>query len=113
MTLSRWKPSSVGESGSPASWDGEPWSKRYPTLLEFLCVVKWEDGSVRQSGTVTLMAEDGLFKAAMNDRDAGVSCFVSGKSPGSLLEAMEKGLVTGSLEWRRKTPFKPKGGRSG
>ena len=94
--------SADGAISSPPLCD---WSKKFPTVTEFLTLLRWEDGASRESGTVTLMYDDGMAKAAMNDRDGELSCFVSGKTFTALFHAMEKGLVEDSLEWRKKRPY--------
>lgn len=104
MTLKRRSP-----QHSPCSAGGVltacELSVLYPTVVEFLCKETWEDGASRLTGTITLMAEGGMVKAAVNDRDGQLSCFVSGKSVTSLLEALEVGLGDDSLDWRVKKPF--------
>jgi hypothetical protein len=76
--------------------------KRFPTVLEFLCALKWADGSPRVTGTILLFAEGGVWKAALHDRDGGAGAFLSAKTLTALFESLEKALVAGSLEWRVK-----------
>jgi hypothetical protein len=78
------------------------WQKKFPTVAEFLSLQTWPDGPPRQTGTITLLFEEGMAKAALNDRDAGSSCFVSAKTFTSLFERIERGLCDDSLEWRVK-----------
>lgn len=113
MALKRCPVSSTGSSPQSASYASCKLAERFPTLWEFLTSSKWEDGGERCTGTMTLMAEQGMVKAALNDRDAGASCFVSGRTLSSLLEAVEKGLDGASLEWRVKRDERPKGGKGG
>jgi len=82
-------------------------SAKFPRIVEFLAQTTWEDGSLRQTGTITLMTHEGVLKAALNDRESSSSAFVSGNSLLSLLKAVETGLESGSLEFRVKAPFKP------
>lgn len=107
------KPSvSGGDSASgPAPLPACKLSERFPTVVEFLWSRHWEDGTARQTGTITLLVDQGLLKASLNDRDTGCGCFVSGKTFTSLLEAIEKGLAGSSLEWREKAASGP--GRQG
>jgi hypothetical protein len=86
-------------------------SKKYPALSEFLSSLTWEDGSVRATGTITLMCDQGVMKAALNDRDSMCGTFVSGRSLTALLEAIEAGLAGGSLEWRAKAAPPPRRGK--
>lgn len=81
----------------------------YPTVMEFLRLERWEDGTSRRTGTITLLSDAGMLKAALNDRDADLSSFVAGRSLTALLEALEAGLRDGGLEWRKKAPWNPKG----
>lgn len=78
------------------------WQKKYPTVAEFLSMAAWPDGPPRVTGTITLLFEEGMVKAALNDRDSGCSCFVSAKTFTSLWERLEKGLSEDTLEWRVK-----------
>jgi hypothetical protein len=102
MPLQKLKGSADSGGASSKPLETCPLSKRFPTLAAFLSMTSWPDGEVRCTGTVTLLFEDGLCKAAINDRDASMSAFVSGKTLTSLLEALEKGLDTSSLEFRVK-----------
>jgi hypothetical protein len=86
-------------------------SKQVPSLIEFLSQSTWEDGTSRQTGTLTVMVHDGVLKAAVNDRESSSSAFVSGKSFTSLLKAVDKGLAEGSLDFRVKVPYTPQRGK--
>jgi len=82
-------------------------SERFPTLVEFLWSDRWADGTARQTGTITLLVDQGMLKASLNDRDTGCGSFVAAKTFTSLLEAIEKGLAASSLEWRAKQAYAP------
>lgn len=74
--------------------------KKYPALSEFLSVEAWDEQTERTRGTLTIFWEEGAFKASVNDRDAEQVAFVSKGTFLGLLEAIEKGLVSDSLDWR-------------
>lgn len=77
-----------------------PLTEAYPALDEFLTLTVWDDGSRRETGTLLLCTGDGRYRAWLNDRDAGVSAWVSSGTLSGLLEAIEKGLREGGMEWR-------------
>lgn len=73
---------------------------RCPATFEFLCVPN-SDGSGRsQTATLLIFSEDGLFKACVNDRAENASCFFSAETFQELLAEVERGLATGTAEWR-------------
>lgn len=75
-------------------------SKTYPNVWEFLTATVYPDKTARVAGTLTFFAEAGNFKACLNDRDQGISAFVSGASFTALLVALEAGLKADDLEWK-------------
>jgi hypothetical protein len=91
-----------------AEKSGGDWEKTHPSLCEFLCKSTWEDGTSRTTGTVMLMTEAGLWKAWVNDRDSGLSAFVSSGTLLGLLKSIDKGVESGQLDWRV-----PKNGSAG
>lgn len=48
---------------------------------------------------------EGLVKGCLNDRDVGMSAWVSGPGMGAVLEALERGLQEDRLEWRKNKPL--------
>lgn len=101
------KPSAL--SGSPpqngAALDAA-FTKTYPTLHAYLADTTWEDGEERETATVTLFVEEGLFKICLNDRALGRSAWLSGHTFTGLLKGLEAGLLSDELQWRRR----PEGG---
>lgn len=81
--------------------------ERVPALWTFLTEGKYPDGSPRLPGSMTLFSDAGLIKAAVNDKDAQLSAFVSSGSLAGLLEAVEAGLQADSLDWRPILRGKP------
>jgi len=104
MALKRREKSSEVSSKSSSPPEECSFLKSYPTVAEFLWRSSWEDGASRVTGTITLMAENGQIKAAVHDRDAGCSAFVSAKTFTSLWKVLEKALTEDDLEWRAKDP---------
>lgn len=76
-------------------------SIRLPALQEFLTLQKWDDGSSRKPGSISLFWEDGCFKVWCNDKDASRSASVSAVTLEDLLLRLEGKLTEDSLEWRR------------
>jgi hypothetical protein len=111
MALKRRSVSPTGSSQDSLPCDAGEWGKKYPTLTEFLTLRIWEDGAARLCGTVLLFVDLGTWKACLHDKDAAASSFVSAKTPGELLTAVEKGLVGDTLDWRADRPIKRPGAR--
>lgn len=86
-------------------------AEKYEAMHEFLALEKWEDGSDRETGTMSVFLDQGQWKARLCDRDGGLVAFVSSEGFTGLLDALEEGLRDGSLDWRadrfaRKAPKK-------
>lgn len=90
----------VSGSDKAPALEGGQWSSRWPTVLEFLEAVAWEDGSRRVPGSLTLFCEDGSLKACLSDKDSNRVAFVSARGPEACLDAAEAGLAGGGLDWR-------------
>lgn len=95
-----WVQPAAGGNGRGFLGASDPgFHERYPTLHDFLTLTGW-GGKQRKTGTILVFAEDGKWKACVNDRDGGNYCFGSADSFSGLLEALERGLKGGSLDWR-------------
>jgi hypothetical protein len=86
-------------SSSPLCPSGE-WPILYPALYEFLTLTVWEDGSMRQCGSLTLFVDQSLWKCCLSDKDGHRVAFVSGGSVEGVLQAAEGGIVRSELDWR-------------
>lgn len=87
-----------GRTGPLAVTPGEFW-RPYPVLRDFLTLTG-VGGANRKTGTLLVFAEDGKWKSCLNDRDGGNYCFASADTVEGLLEALDKGLRSGVLDWR-------------
>jgi len=114
LTFERWEAMKKRKSDSGVTLSDSPLSlscrvgKMFPEVTKFILAPKYDDGSSRQPGTVMLLAEDGICKAWLHDRDAGISCFVSGNTLEATLVAAEAAIDGTAGDWR---PYKPKGGK--
>lgn len=75
-------------------------AQMFPGLVEMLSVVQWPEGDAREPGTLLLCSGDGRWRMWLNDKDNLQSCWVSGESITACLDALERGLQEGNLEWR-------------
>lgn len=98
--------SAAASSGVPAGQVcADPsWSTRWPTLAAHLFDATFEDGSPRATSTLMLLAELGVVKACLNDREEARSAWVSGRTVDEVLEALEAGLAADSVDWRARQP---------
>jgi len=72
----------------------------YPALFEYLGLTQYPDGKSRQTASLTLFSEDGLWKACLNDRETAQVLFVTETSFGVLLAALELLLQSDRPPWR-------------
>ena len=99
MALVRRSPTGQTPVGDVAAMDSAV-SSLAPTVVEWLTVLKWPDGKERATGTLMVLAENGVWKAWAHDRDAGMSAWVSAGSLLDLLTTLEEGLGGDSMNWR-------------
>lgn len=85
-----------GEPAAPS--DG--WLEFYPGIQEFLSMTAWEDNAVRVTGTLMLVAEAGLWKLWLHDRDGKRSVWLSGQTLESVAQAAEDVVQGGLADWR-------------
>lgn len=97
-----------GEADTAATDD--TMSGRFPTLIELMTSTVKVNGRRRQVSTLTILAEDGVFKVGLRDRDNAVSLWVSGDGVLGALEAIERALNERPVAWR-KTPEQYSRGR--
>lgn len=84
--------------------------EKYPALTEFLTLDVWDEKSVRETGTLLLCFGEGRWRAWLNDRDGGLTAWLSADTLTELLDVTERGLCDACIEWRT-APKQKKGGR--
>jgi len=101
-------PVALGVDAGAAAADG--WMQGlFPTLWGYLSDLRYEDGSPRQTATLMLLAEQGVVKACLNDRDNDRSVWVSGRGVEEALSVLEAALLAGRAEWRGRPPSRGPG----
>ncbi len=73
---------------------------KLPLLVEHLGTQKYEDGSSRETSTLSVFTEDGGLRVALNDRDNRRSLYVSADSLEGCLKALEAMLADDRAAWR-------------
>lgn len=94
------RPSADRPACNPQAGPGHDMLLTHPALWEYLTMQTWEDGTPRETATVSIFVGSGGLQAALNDRDVGRVAFVTGTSLAGLLDALETGLQNESLDWR-------------
>lgn len=75
-------------------------SKEWPLLWDHLTQTTWPDGSPRTTSSLLIFAADGVLKAMLRDREAGLCLWVASPSWGGLLTVLEASLGDPGAEWR-------------
>lgn len=84
----------------PAVSNPGSWGERYPRLAERLTCPVFDDGTVRVTDTLTLFAQDGVWKGCLRDRDARLCLWVAATTPEGVLEVLEEALGDATAVWR-------------
>lgn len=85
----------------------EEFARRYPAINEFITLRRCDDGTARTPATLLLLAEDGVFKVCLNDRQEAASTWASAPSVDEAMEALEGLLATGEAVWRASGQGRP------
>jgi len=99
ITRNRRNQEGFGRGHDAVASDRE-FCERFPSLADFLHLAAWPDGDRRETGTMLVFVEDGLWKACLNDRDGDCYAFLSAESFEGLLSSADGGLGGNSVEWR-------------
>lgn len=92
------KPEGLATADLSESWPEG--AKKWPRIWEHLSTCRWEDGTVRQTSTLTICLEGGKLKACVNDRSMRASLWRSGDTLTGALETLEKALGQEGADWR-------------
>lgn len=103
MALARRKAAAAAQEAGTAA-HGADVAPMWPTLVEFLTLLTWPEGEKRKTGTVMVLAEGGVWKAWVHDRDGARSGWVSAGSLYDLVNVLEDGLKEDTLTWRDDKP---------
>jgi hypothetical protein len=88
--------------------DDEKFSKKWPTLHNYLTSDAWPDGEVRERGTVLLCVDGPVFKACLIEKTMGLTLWATSTTFLGALEALEGRLGEDKPDWR---PNKGKKGK--
>lgn len=94
--------SSRGPSAARAGASDADLAATYPTLHEFLTLSALSDGTPRQTSTLLVFTDGGLWKAVLNERDGELSLWATAESLQGLLVELESRLTAPVVDWRSK-----------
>lgn len=93
-------PAGNSGAGQLPSFDDPDFEQRYPAICEYVSTAQWEDGTPRETSTLLLFVEDGLWKCCLNDRAVGRSGWRAADTLQGVLDALEAVLREDCVEWR-------------
>lgn len=99
MALQRRQAAEAAASDGFAAKDPDV-AKWAGTLVEFLTQLTWGDLGKRKTGTVMVLAENGIWKAWVHDRDGKRAAWVSGGTLLDLVDTIDYGLANDTLTWK-------------
>jgi len=75
-------------------------AKRCPALFAYLTDDMWEDGTDRETSTILIFVDGGVYKAWVNDRALARSLWVAGATIQGLLDTANEALASNETVWR-------------
>lgn len=113
--MSKWIKQQVesrGKKQQELSATGREWVNAHEALWEYLTCEELPDGGERTTSMVVMLAEGGLIKAALQDRQEGLSLWAAAQSVPEVLDALEARLRAGDGDWRPMRGQGPQKGRN-
>jgi hypothetical protein len=104
MALRRVAMKAMGEQGVNLSVFDHP--KEFlerQDLCDFLTVTQWEDGTPRETGTLSLYMQNGRLGVCITDKAQGRMAFITISLQGSILDEIDHALGDEDLVWK---PYK-------
>jgi len=83
-------------------FDDEAFKGDFPNLYEYLTLTRWQDGSIRQTSTLTIFIDNRALKIVINDRDNQRSAFFNARTWGECLVKLETALSDDTVDWKSK-----------
>jgi hypothetical protein len=72
-----------------------------PTVVTYLTDTKWDDGSPRETSSISVTIDSGSIKVALNDRASKMTLYVTASDLRAALTTLEKAVTSGSPDWRK------------
>lgn len=95
------KPGSSNGTSAPARhYSDTQFGRLFPVLAEWLTAERYADGTPRETSTITVFADGGLFKVCFTDRGVDRKLWASGDDLLDAFALLEKWLSSGTGEWR-------------
>jgi len=103
MALKRLSETKKVSAKGPAASDGD-FLKSYPSLFEQLTSREFGKGEPRKTSSLSIFADNGAWKAFLNERNDAMSLCVSADSFTGVLDVLEAALGSSDPDWR-PSPF--------
>lgn len=97
------------DKDSPTAATDKDFAKTHPALVEFMTLRRNDDGTPRQTSSLLIFCEDGVWKACLSERERELTLWAAGDTLAELLEAMEATLQSPAPQWRTKSGKRTKG----
>jgi hypothetical protein len=107
MGLKKRPPPPGGGMAVSDPWEDPDFKSDFPALYAFLFDAKYEDGSSRLQGTISIFVTGYALKIAVNDKDRNIVAFVTAGTWSEALTLVDDGIAADSLEWKASTKTIP------
>lgn len=91
-------------TGSPLIKISEmDWPKEFherSDLADFLLQITWDDGSERETGSISIFSQNGRVGACLTDKAQGRMAFVTISLGGSVLDELDHAIGDEDLVWK-------------
>jgi len=106
MALKKRPVSTEPKPGTAGEWIDQVFQRDYPNLYAFLHDVKYDDGTIRITGSMSIFVKVGGLRCSLNDKDRNVVAYIEASSFDEMMTLAEEGICSDSTEWiaSRKTP---------
>lgn len=93
----------AARKGQAQAVEDPTFMQEFPSLFALMAVLVDDDGKPRQGCSLTIVCEDGVVKAGLNERNHELSLWTSAETLGGVFAALEEAIGEHPPRWRRKT----------